>query len=352
MTVTASFEFPKHIWLTHDALDSSYPSGIGRLTFDVVMPTVAGPVGGPPQQPGVTWPAPAPGQEVVRWVTEYASFIPESLRPATGVHRIVVTNVDGAVHEDRQWFTPAAQLAEYINLWFDNVRTWVEVVTGQDLDPNHIVYDAEAVGRGLTFLDPDSDGALGLRITTPRVRPLRAEEWARILAWVRDGEAPPLEEILSRDARAAQRRDENRRAIVDVATAIEIVLGRHVRGLAEQLPDKQQKRITERTALGDYIDIAEKAGLRLALSCDDLRWINNMRNDAVHRGAESNNWDAGIAVQRMLYFLGAHGAFRRSEKREVDGSEWIVAEADGASWEDSGDAPASGRPERGERDSE
>lgn len=352
MTVTASFEFPKHIWLMHEALDSSYPSGIGRLTFDVVMPTVAGPVGGPPKHPGVSWPPLDSGQEVLRWVTEYASFIPESLRPATGVHRIVVTNVEGPVHEDRQWFTPAAQLAEYINRWFDNVRTWVEVVTGQDLDPNHIVYDAETVGRGLTFLDPDSEGALGLRITTPRVRPLRAEEWARILVLVRAGEAPPLEEILSRDARAAQRRDENRRAIVDVATAIEIVLGHHVRGLAEQLPDNQRKRITERTALGDYIDIAEKAGLKLAVLFDDLRWINGMRNDAVHRGAETNNWDAGIAVQRMIDFLGAHGPFRRSDDREVDGSEWIVAVPDGVRRDDSGDTPAPDRPERGARDSE
>lgn len=225
-------------------------------------------------------------------------------------------------------------------------------MTGQDLDPNHIVYDAETVGRGLTFLDPDSEGALGLRITTPRVRPLRAEEWARILVLVRAGEAPPLEEILSRDARAAQRRDENRRAIVDVATAIEIVLGHHVRGLAEQLPDNQRKRITERTALGDYIDIAEKAGLKLAVLFDDLRWINGMRNDAVHRGAETNNWDAGIAVQRMIDFLGAHGPFRRSDDREVDGSEWIVAVPDGVRRDDSGDTPAPDRPERGARDSE
>jgi hypothetical protein len=207
---------------------------------------------------------------------------------------------------------PASKLAEYVNRWFDDVRTWAEIVTGQDLDPNHRVYEAESVGTGLTFIEPPHDGALGLTITTPRVLPLRAQEWADILGLVRDGKEPPLEEVLSRDARAAHRRNTDGRAIIDAATALEIALGRHVRSHADQLPEKQRGRISKRTALGDYISIAEHSGLQLAVPVDRLRWLNNLRNDAAHRGAAPSHWEAGDAVQVMIDFLGAHGRLRRT----------------------------------------
>ncbi|WP_247686730.1 hypothetical protein [Micromonospora sp. C31] len=205
------------------------------------------------------------------------------------------------------------------------MRTWTEVLTGQDLDPNHRVYDAESVGAGLTFIEPPHDGALGFTITTPRVLPLRAREWADILGFVRDGKEPPLEEVLSRDARAAHRRNAYRRAIIDAATALEIALGRHVRSHVDQLPERQRGRISERTALGDYISIAEHSGLQLAVPVDRLRWLNKRRNDAAHRGAAPGHWEAGNAVQVMIDFLGVHGRFRRTGGREPDGGELVLA---------------------------
>jgi len=232
------------------------------------------------------------------------------------------------------WFTPDHQLAEYVNKWFDNVRTWVEVVTGQDLDPSHRVYDAEAVGAGLTFIEPPHDGAVGLMITTPHILPLRATEWAHILGFVRDGKQPPLEEMLSRDARAAHRRNANRRAIIDAATALEIALGRHVRGLADQLPEEQRNRINERTALGGYIAIAEHSDLQFAVPIDRLRWLNNLRNDAAHRGAAPQHWPAGEAVQVMIDFLGAHGRLRRTGEREPDGGEWVLIDPESGDIDD------------------
>jgi hypothetical protein len=85
------------------------------------------------------------------WAQEYGAFIPESLRPATALHRVAMTDVDGPAYDDhRSWITPDIQLARCVNRWFDDVRTWAEVVTGQDLDPNHRVYDAELDGVGQT----------------------------------------------------------------------------------------------------------------------------------------------------------------------------------------------------------
>lgn len=330
MDVRAVFELPVHIWVMREALGGTYPTGFGQLRFTVLTPTDGPPVDespttGPPAIEGIESHPELSGADV-EWAQQYGAFIPESLKPATALLRIGVTDVDGPTYDHMSWFTPEHQLAEYVTPWFDNARTWVEVFTGQDLDPNHRVYDAQAVGAGLTFIEPPNDSALGLQISTPRILPLPAEQWARILAFVRDGVEPPLEEVLSRDARAAQRRGADRRAIIDSATALEIVLGRHVRGLVDQLPESQQKRIGERAALGTYISIAKESGLELAVDVEKLGWLNNLRHDAVHRGLAPSNWDAGTAVQLMIDFLGAHGHIRHTGDHEPDGSEWIVAD--------------------------
>ncbi|MCK5929166.1 MAG: hypothetical protein KAG80_13310 [Nocardioides sp.] len=330
MDVRAVFELPVYIWLMREALDQIYPTGFGQLRFTVVMPTEGSPVDespttGPPAIEGIESHA-GLGSDDVEWAQEYGAFIPESLKPATALLRIGITDVDGPTYGHMSWFTPEHQLAEYVTPWFDNVRTWVEIITGQDLDPNHRVYDANPVGAGLTFIEPPNDSALGVQISTSSVRPLRASEWSRILELVRDGVEPPPEEVLSRDARAAQRRGADRRAVIDAATALEIVLGRHVRSLIDQLPENQQKRITDRAALGDYISIAEHSGLQLAVDVDRLRWVSKLRNEAAHRGLAPTNWDAGTAVQLVIDFLGAHGPYRRTGEREPDGSEWIVAD--------------------------
>lgn len=323
----AIYEFPVPIWVTCTTLGRAYQTGFGPLRFDVVMPENAPPMGGPPAVAGIGEALALSGEQVV-WAQEYGAFIPESLRPATAIHRVAVTGVEGPIFGDRSWFTPDRQAAESINRWFDDVRTWVEIFTGQDLDPRHRVYDAESVGAGLTFIEPSHQEALGLTITTPRVRPVRLEEWVAILNFVREGTEPPLEEILSRDARAAQRRNANRRAVIDAATALEVALGRHIRRLAADLPETQQKRINDRTALGDYISIAEHSHLELAVPFDHLRQLNKLRNDAAHRGQGPNNWEAGTALQVMIDFLANHGHYRRTSVSEPDGGELVLDDPD------------------------
>ncbi|KOV87573.1 hypothetical protein [Nocardia sp. NRRL S-836] len=326
MDIRAIFELPVHIWVMCDALEKTYSTGYGELRFNVVMPDGRSPVGGPPNVPGIVSRDELVGEQVV-WAQEYGAFIPESLRPATALHRVAMTEVEGPIYEHRSWCTPEHQLAERVGGWFDDVRTWVEVVTGQDLDPLHRVYDVESVGAGLTFIEPPHDQALGLIITTPHVLPLRAQEWAGILRLVRDGKKPPLEEMLSRDARAAYRRNANRRAIIEAATALEIVLGRHVRERADQLPERQRNRINGPTMFGTYISVAEESGLQFAVPIDRLRWLNNLRNDAAHRGEAPDRLQAGEAVQLMINFLGAHGRLRRTGERGPDGGEFVLVDS-------------------------
>lgn len=289
------------------------------------MPQDVSPPGAPPDVVGAADTVAATLEQVV-WTQEYSAFIPESLRPATAVHRVAVTVVEAPSYPEKPWFTSDSQLAEFVDPWFNDVRTWAEILTGQDLDPRHRVYDADSVGEGLTFIEPPHQGALGLRIATPRVRPLRDQEWAAILRFVGQGTEPPLEEVLSRDARAAQRRGTNRRAVLDAATALEVALGRYVRGLYATLPEKQQKRINDRTALGDYISIAEDSHVVLEVSIERLRQLNKYRNDAAHRGQAPSDLEAADAVQVMIDFLGAHGLYRRTGQADPDGSGFVVSD--------------------------
>lgn len=324
MDVQAVFELPVPIWIMCDALSATYSTGIRELTFNVVMPEQGSPPGPPPivgleSRPELL-------AEDVAWTKAYAATIPDSsLEPATALLRIGISDVDGPTYPHKLWLTPPGQLAENVHQWFEDVRTWVEVITGQDLDPNHKVYDATLIGAGLTFVKPTNDEAQGLVMTLPHVTPLRASAWARILELARDGIEPPLEEVLSRDARAAQRRNANRRAIIEAATALEIALGRHVRKLAGdgRLPEKQRKRIKASSALGDYIAIARDSGLKFAVDLERLKWLKDLRNDAAHEGRAPSGWDTTTAVQLMMDFLGAHGEVLRTEGAP-GASEWIM----------------------------
>lgn len=327
MDVKAIYELPVPIWFTCATLGRAYQTGSGSLRFDVVMPEYEPVLGGPPSVAGVAEALDLLGEQAV-WAQEYGAFIPESLRPAIAVQRVALNAVEGPTYADRAWFTPDHQLAQTVDRWFDEVRTWVEILTGQNLDPRHRVYDAESVGGGLTFIEPPHQDGLGFTITTPHIRPLRSEEWAAILNLVHKGTEPPLEETLSRDARAAQRRNANRRAVIDAATALEIVLGRHIRERAANLPEAQKNRISDRSALGEYISIAEHSHLEFAVSIDQLRRLNRLRNDAAHRGEAPDNWEAGSAVQVMIDFLAAHGHHRRTSVSDPDGGELVLADLD------------------------
>jgi hypothetical protein len=81
--VIALFELPVPIWAMCDALDTKYPTGWDALRFNIAMPEGQPPVGRAPSVLGVEA-RPGVGEQVV-WVTEYASFIPDSLRLALEV---------------------------------------------------------------------------------------------------------------------------------------------------------------------------------------------------------------------------------------------------------------------------
>ncbi|MET3172827.1 UNVERIFIED_ORG: hypothetical protein ABIB52_000655 [Arthrobacter sp. UYCu721] len=279
--VTAIYELPVPIWVSCAALSRTYPSGYGRVQFNVVMPQDRAPVGAPPVIDGVEIPESLDG-ELVAWTTEYAADVPEEFQPATALLRVVITAVEAPADATRSWWGPDRQIGEIIKFWFDQVRSWVEICTGQDLDPGHRVYDAETVGAGLTFIVPPHKDALGTHLTMREIRPIRAAEWQWILAAVRDGKEPHLEHLLIRDANAALARGFYRRAIIDAAAALELKLARLLDERVEDLPEPQRRGL-RRATLGRFIDIAEASGFEFDVTFEKLKRMKVARNDAVHR---------------------------------------------------------------------
>lgn len=303
--VTAVYELPVPIWVSCGALGQTFRSGIGSLRFDVAMPKDEQPVGAAPEVKGASFPE-QPDGEILAWTTEYAGFIPEDMQPATALRRIVITAVQAPVDPDKSWRGPDHQLGELVGYWFDQVRTWAEIYTGQDLDPDHRVYTATSVGAGLAFVAPPNDGALGVQLTTPRIQPVSAEDWRKILAAVRDGVEPPVEFLLHRDARAMLSRRFYRRAVIDAATAAEIVLFRSVKQQSASLPENQRNRLDERATLGKLISIAETSGLSFAVTFDELKELNRLRIAAVHLAQAPGYFETYALLDISNRFISDH----------------------------------------------
>ncbi len=297
--VTAIYELPVPMWVSCAALGGTYPSGYGRVHFDVVMPQDRAPIGGPPLIDGVEVPDSLDG-ELVAWTTEYAADVLEEFQPATALRRIVITAVEAPTGS---WQGPDRQLGSIVKFWFDRVRSWVEIFTGQDLNPGHRVYDAETVGAGLTFIAPPHEGDLGLQLTTRRIRPVTATEWRWILAAVRDGKEPPLERLLVRDADAAFARGFYRRAVIDAAAALELALVRIMDERIEQIPESQRKGLAARPSLGRYIDVAKASGFEFDVTFEDLKRLNDARNEAVHRAQAPDSFATLMLLRVVGNFL-------------------------------------------------
>lgn len=304
--VTAIYELPVPIWVSCAALGGTYPSGHGRVHFDLVTPQDRAPIGGPPLIDGVEVPDSLDG-ELVAWTTEYAADVLEEFQPATALRRIVITAVEAPTGS---WQGPDQQLGSIVKFWFDRVRSWVEIFTGQDLDPGHRVYDAETVGAGLTFIAPPHEGDLGLQLTTPRIRPVTAAEWRWILAAVRAGKEPPLERLLVRDADAAFTRGFYRRAVIDAAAALELALVRTMDERIEEIPESQRKGLAARPSLGRYIDVAKASGFEFDVTFEDLKRLNDARNDAVHRAQAPDSFETLMLLRVVGNFLASSARIR------------------------------------------
>jgi hypothetical protein len=287
--VAGFYELPIHIAVTHDVLGSDCTTQIGVIPARVLAP---GPVPGgidypaiPPALPGI--PADRLGTPF-DWAITYAGEYTQA--GATCLRRvgIILSEPEEALPElprDFGQLTMRIALAalEGLDDWFDRVRAWIEVLTEQDLDYRSPSYDLTFQGDGFHRWD-------GIWLTkelpatrTRVITPVSAEDWMRVLRKAGEGQEPPLEYLVARDARAALLRGDLRRAAIDMGTAAEITLHnayrRNIAAAGRTLSQGDRNLRTLADALSD-------AGVPLGAAREDVGYLANARNIAVHEGSE------------------------------------------------------------------
>jgi hypothetical protein len=191
---------------------------------------------------------------------------------------------------------------ESIGDWLRRLRVWIEVATGQDLDPTVVT---PAVRADLNLFHVDSQGsAKGIQDQ----RPIRTESiversfvdiatWRAVLNRAGSNEEPPTERLLLHDARMGLRRRHPRRAVLDAGTAAEIALSRLLDAELAGAPAAVGAIVRRQNReLGRLITALRALGVQLS---DELQpKLVEPRNTAIHSGQEPD-----IAVVRSAVTL-------------------------------------------------
>jgi hypothetical protein len=192
----------------------------------------------------------------------------------------------------------AARLSDELfrtaNGWHDVFRSWIEVVTLQDLDHVHPRWTAHVEGAGLATFAPDGS-RLGhggiMRLDTHWPTPATTALVNNAIAAASDGRYPPLAHQLLRDARAAYYREQPRKAILDAATATEISLT----AIADRAGLTPAGKFLMLGQLLSKLDANGNLGPGVAQQLTDL--VVQPRNKAVHEGVVPNSWESAEACK-------------------------------------------------------
>jgi hypothetical protein len=182
-----------------------------------------------------------------------------------------------------------------IDAWFDRFRTWLEVSVDQDLDPDHPISPTKIRGEGLHILTDDGGllslpassmsitalfGGVTQSVTLPLLR--RAAKQSS------EGRSPSAVHLLLRDGRAAFRRHQFRRAVIEAGSAVELTLADFNRTVT--------KVTTRKPTLGWYTQqpaIAARAHLPANLRAG----LVDVRNAAIHNNVTPTRDKARRALE-------------------------------------------------------
>ena len=309
-TVSCIYDLPAALAVQGSVFGQRFPTQIGDADAEVLTPELVGAAFGAPALPGV----PTDAVELTdgQWANSSAWVSDDSFQ-LRRIGLVVKSAPDrspvgrpgaGTSLEERLIDTAFAN----IDTWFDRLRSWVEVLTGQDLDTQTPRFEAWFEGSGLrAWRREGSHLAVVDRsrvvVTSNDPRPLPSKAWRFVLE--RSGRGhPPAERLLMRDARAALARSQSRRAVLDAGAAAELILVELVDAALMPLPRATRAAATPRhRTLGTLVGFAKGAEFDLPVSSGELDTIVRLRNAATH-GAETPSYDAALevlnSVQRLV----------------------------------------------------
>jgi hypothetical protein len=194
-----------------------------------------------------------------------------------------------------------ARMFNAVDGWFDALRTWIEVKRDQDLDSSHPLQGVQVTGGGLHIMS-DDQGNLSLPASANQATVVLHSDESITLPLLRaaakqvtNSVTPSEAYLLLRDSRAALRRNQLRRAAIDVGSALEVVLADFNRAVTHvtfaRLP-----------TLGTWVNnstIAARASLPAGLQQD----VVDVRNAAIHQNLTPPRADVAKAIQIVSSIL-------------------------------------------------
>lgn len=187
-------------------------------------------------------------------------------------------------------------LFEKVPEWFSLALIWIGAATDQDTLVENPIYRRKW-GDGLSIRALADDGPSGTtwphraELISSHPTPLTLAMLRRIIAMTNAGRVPHDAHLFLRDARGELTRARFRRAVIDAATAVEIVLAkRHVENPSPSLNHP-------RPTLGVLVEDAT-----VRLPPDTKLDLVDLRNDAIHRGITPNRQAAAraLAIARQI----------------------------------------------------
>lgn len=187
-----------------------------------------------------------------------------------------------------------------VDEWYLLLSKWIEAIGPFDMGLHGRLPDSSIAGEGLELLALEDGvtsipaGPRWLSVMGGIRRGLTPDEWQLAVKQASAGDAPPEEYALLSDARAALRRHQHRRAVIDAGTAVELALMRQLEASLAGLENGTRRALmAEHRTLGRLVDVIKRIA---ELPADILPNLVTLRNKAAHKNMDPGREGAERAV--------------------------------------------------------
>ena len=182
--------------------------------------------------------------------------------------------------------------------WLRSIQEWVGAVANQYSDDPRLRAAGDTANRIMVWAIDGQQMVprkqhLNVTFTLHDTEALTKRQWKHVLARASAKDEVPMERLLLATARNALLQGRYRQAVLDAATATEIVLASLFEGELTQLPAALRKRLAEKRTLGQLVSLLHHLGLPPELQYG----LVGTRNKAIHGGAIISASHASAAVR-------------------------------------------------------
>lgn len=247
------------------------------------------------------------GEGKLRWGGYFTHNLKDPVNTAiASVHAAILTISPKQKGQTRSLQAVSDECMEHLPAWSSRLTDWIEVLTGEDLNAVHPVtatlmperwpstawihqngskLDYTFVNPPMVLMGSDGKNAMDEKI------------WSRAITAANAGRNIPDVWALIRDARAANLRDNRHRAVLDAATAAELIVDKQLRA---ELLRKNSLAFVDNLLKGAWqvsrrIEMMRALSMWLPVALESK--LTSVRNKVVHSNAAVTESQADAAVE-------------------------------------------------------